>query len=111
MMISEKIKKLRQQRGLSQDSLAASINKTRAVVSHWERGITPVTVDDCVLLAEFFNIPVEDLVSNNVVPDSLDEALNNAAKSFFTDKTKSREELDEMLRSILDIYMNATKNK
>lgn len=111
MTTHEKIKRLRQQKGLSQDSLAAAIHKSRAVVSHWERGITPVTVDDCQLLAVFFNIPIEDLVSSNALPENSQDEFLKGVESFFMDKTKTREELDQLFKSVFDIYAKATKSK
>lgn len=111
MTTNDKIKKLRQQKGLSQDALAVAINKTRAVVSHWERGITPVTIDDCLLLADFFKIPVEDLVSKNDLPETSIEEFCRTVEFYFMDKTKTRDELDLLFRNVFEIYAKATKNK
>lgn len=60
--ISKNIKKLRSERKLTQDLLAEKINVTRQTISSWENDRTQPDIDMLVLLANAFDIGVEELI-------------------------------------------------
>jgi len=73
-MLSENIRTLRKQRGMSQETLAQQLNVVRQTVSKWEKGLSVPDADMLVRLSELFEVPVGDLLgekieANEDVPD------------------------------------------
>ncbi|MBR4858693.1 MAG: DUF2157 domain-containing protein [Clostridia bacterium] len=60
--VSVNIKKLRSDRGMTQDMLAEKINVTRQTVSSWENGRTQPDIDMLELLADAFGTEIEELI-------------------------------------------------
>ena len=60
--VSGNIKKLRSDRGMTQDMLAEKINVTRQTVSSWENGRTQPDIDMLELLADAFGTEIEELI-------------------------------------------------
>ena len=61
MFIKEKLKDLRKQHGFTQQELAVEIGSTDKHISKWERGIVEPSVFNCVLLADVFNVSLDEL--------------------------------------------------
>lgn len=61
MKMSKKIRKLRIQHKLSQRKLAELIGTEQAVVSRWENGVSEPSLMNGILLAEVFNISLDEL--------------------------------------------------
>lgn len=61
-MVGENIKRLRAERGMTQDELAGLVSVTRQAVSNWERGRTEPDLDMLGKLAETLEVPVEELI-------------------------------------------------
>lgn len=59
--LGENIKKLRKQRGLTQQAFAQELNVSFQAVSSWERGIAPPDLSNTVKIAEFFGVLVDEL--------------------------------------------------
>lgn len=64
MNIGEKIRVLRENKGLSQQELAARLFVTRAAVPKWERGKGLPAVDSLRLLSRELDISLDDLLSD-----------------------------------------------
>jgi transcriptional regulator with XRE-family HTH domain len=62
--VSENIRKLRKEQGLSQDDLAQRLNTARPVISNWERNIGEPSASQLVKLAQIFSVSVDAIVSN-----------------------------------------------
>lgn len=58
-MISDKIKELREQAGLSQAQLAKKLDVTRSSVNAWEMGLSTPTTQYIVALAKLFHVPAD----------------------------------------------------
>lgn len=61
-MLSEKIRSLRKNSGLSQEELAERIDVSRQAVSKWELGSAVPTADKLVELADFFGVSLDWLM-------------------------------------------------
>ena len=61
-MIAEKVKKLREQKGLSQAELARLLGMTRSSVNAWEMGISVPSTQYIVDLAGVFDISTDYLL-------------------------------------------------
>lgn len=60
--IGKNIKKLRMQKDITQEQLAERLHVTRQAVSNWENGKTQPDVETLSMLAECFEISVEELI-------------------------------------------------
>ena len=61
-VVSDSIKKLRKEKGMTQDELAEKLCVTRQAVSNWEQGKTQPDVDTLTKLAEIFGVSVERII-------------------------------------------------
>lgn len=64
--VARNLKRIRERRGMSQETVAAQLHTTRQTISNWERGQTNPSIDDLMKLAEFFQVGVDELI----YPDS-----------------------------------------
>lgn len=62
MAVADTIARLRKERGLTQDQLAAKVYVTRQAVSRWETGESEPGIDMRKLLASVFGVPAVDLL-------------------------------------------------
>ena len=58
-MISDKIKELREQAGLSQSQLAKKLDVTRSSVNAWEMGLSAPTTQYIVALSKLFHVSAD----------------------------------------------------
>ena len=74
MEFGNKLYALRKSKGLSQEELASHLEVTRQTVSKWEVGDSTPDLDKLVLLAELFEISLDELILDKVpVTTKLDE--------------------------------------
>ncbi len=64
-MIADKIKSLREQRGITQAALAKQLGITRSGVNAWEMGISIPSTQYVVELAVFFKVSTDYLLGVN----------------------------------------------
>lgn len=65
MNISKKIKELRKARKLTQVQLANELNSTQKSISNWEAGKSEPTIFSCMLLADVFQVSLDELCCRN----------------------------------------------
>lgn len=92
MEFSKKLYELRKKNGLSQEELANKLNVTRQTISKWELGESAPEMEKLVMLGNYFNISLDELV--------LGKAQNehNVSNSKFENK-KVAQLLDEKVLS------------
>lgn len=64
MSFSEKLQRLRKEKGLSQEQLAELLKVSRQSVSKWESGKTYPEIDKLIVLSDLFEITLDDLVKD-----------------------------------------------
>ena len=64
MEFSERLKKLRTKKGISQAKLAADIHISRSAVAKWENGLGLPSDESLKLLADYFAITIDELIPN-----------------------------------------------
>jgi len=67
-MFADKLKTLRERRGLSQSELADKLFVTRQAVSKWERGAGMPDIPSLQKIATFFNVTIDDLTKDEPLP-------------------------------------------
>ena len=63
--IGENIKRLRLEKGITQEQLAEILNVSNAAVSKWERGGSFPDITLLFPLADYFGISVDELMRHN----------------------------------------------
>lgn len=61
-LVSNSIKKLREEKGMTQDVLAEKLCVTRQAISNWETGKTQPDIETLTRLAEIFDVSVERII-------------------------------------------------
>lgn len=74
MSFPEKLKKLRKEKGLTQEELAKAIYVSRTLITKYENGSVYPTKENVEKLALYFNVNLSDLIDNN---DTAQLALKN----------------------------------
>ena len=92
MEFNEKLQELRKQRGLTQEELAQVLYVSRAAVSKWESGRGYPSIDSLKLIAKFFSVTVDELLSG-------DEALTIAE----ADNKRKENHFRDLVFGLLDI--------
>ncbi len=70
-MLHDNIKKMRQQKGMTQELLAERLHIVRQTVSKWEKGLSVPDAEMLVRLAEVFEVSVTELLGE--APDFVPE--------------------------------------
>ena len=60
--VARNLKRIRERRGMSQETVAAQLHTTRQTISNWERGQTNPSIDDLMALSAFFQVGVDELI-------------------------------------------------
>jgi transcriptional regulator with XRE-family HTH domain len=102
LKIGEVIFKLRKKKGLTQDELGNFIGVSTAAVSKWESGSSYPDITLLPVLASFFNISIDELLSYNTeLSDDKVIEISKECESLFTGKDissaieKSREYIEQ----------------
>ena len=66
MTFGEKLQRLRQRAGMSQDALAEKLGVSRQAVSRWERDETMPETDKVIALAELFGVTTDYLLRHQL---------------------------------------------
>lgn len=70
-MIYMNLKRLRNQHQYSQEMLAEKLGVSRQVIAKWEKGDSTPNIDFCVMLADLYNVTLDDLVKYNEEEEGL----------------------------------------
>ena len=92
MEFNKKLQELRKQKGLTQEELAEKLYVSRAAISKWESGRGYPSIDSLKLIARFFSVTVDELLSSN-------EILTIAEKS----QKQNKEHTCNLIFGLLDI--------
>ena len=74
-MLSENLKTIRKQKGLSQEELAIRLHVVRQTISKWEKGLSVPDSDMLIRLAEIFEVNVSDLLGEKIEDEEKGGAL------------------------------------
>ena len=62
LYLGENIKKLREERNITQTNFANYLSVSRKTVSHWETGYTEPPISQLIAIARYFEVTVDDLL-------------------------------------------------
>ena len=100
MKIGEKIKILRKEKGISQESLAKVLGVTFQAVSKWETNTTAPDVNLIPSIASFFGVSIDELFDYNTFENeqTIDRICRDAAQYRFCDPIRAEMILREGLK-------------
>lgn len=64
-MLKDNLKKLRKEKGLSQEDLSEKLHVVRQTISKWEKGLSVPDADMLVSISEVFDTPVSKIIEDN----------------------------------------------
>lgn len=67
-MLSENIRTVRKEKGISQEELAVQLNVVRQTVSKWEKGLSVPNAQLLIKLAEILEVPVSVFLGDEIEP-------------------------------------------
>lgn len=73
MNFSQKILELRKEKRLSQEQLAELLNVSRQTVSKWELGQSVPEFEKLILISNYFNISLDDLLKDTINENHISE--------------------------------------
>ncbi len=107
MKFSERLKKLRKEKGYTQKELADAVGITPRTLINYENGrCYPKQTELYLTLASLFDVPVSYLMCEEKEEDEV-EALLSRAGSLFAGGTLSPEDREKVLLAITDMYEKA----
>ena len=62
VLFKERLKELRQEKGLSQQELGKVVNMSKMAISHWESGHSEPSIAQLIVLSDLFGVTVDCLV-------------------------------------------------
>ena len=88
--ISVFIKKLRDEKGLTQEQLAEMIPISRQAVSKWERGITIPDSSVLIRLSEIFSVTINEILSGEKINKTNEKEVNQISLTLYNDSKKKK---------------------
>lgn len=64
-MLSEKLKELRSEAGLTQEQAAEKLNVTRSAVARWESGKGIPDISNLIAISEVYHISLDELIKGD----------------------------------------------
>ena len=82
MEFSEKLQVLRKKKGLTQEELAESLYVSRTAISKWESGRGYPSIDSLKVIARFFGVTIDELLSGDELLTLAEEDTRQKEKHF-----------------------------
>lgn len=76
-MLSENIRILRKQKGMSREMMAQQLNVVRQTVSKWEKGISVPDAEMLIKVAGLFQVSVNELLGTNIGSEKRENEIVN----------------------------------
>lgn len=124
MTFSERLKKIREQKGLTQEQLAQRSGLSRRMIQKYESGVARPRFDASEKIASALEVPVSELLGENgtLVAQAAEKYGSRGAKQaeelmsevtgLFAGGEMAEEDMDVMMRAITEAYWIAKeKNK
>ncbi|MCL6592259.1 MAG: helix-turn-helix domain-containing protein [Firmicutes bacterium] len=111
MNISEKIKKLRLNKGWSQTQLAKKLNTQSQNISRYERGIFTPSTEALAKFAEVFGVSVDYLLNDEVEDSNVYQIKDKQLQRYFEEIDKLNEDDKNLAKGVLEAILVKSKVK
>ena len=95
--IGKFIKKLREDKRLTQEQLAEMIPISRQAVSKWERGLAIPDSSVLIRLSEIFSITINEILSGQKITKENEKEINQLSLKLFKDSNKKRKTIKALV--------------
>lgn len=95
-MFSDNLKTLRIERNLTQVDLAKIVGVSQATIYFWESGTNEPTLSYLIKLANFFEITLDDLIGETIIPKELQTTITK----YYKLSPKDRATVDALLEHL-----------
>ena len=95
--IGKFIKKLREDKGLTQEQLAETIPVSRQAVSKWERGLAIPDSSVLIRLSEIFSVTINEILSGQKITKTNEKEINQVSLKLFKDSNKKRKTIKALV--------------
>lgn len=102
MKFSEKLQKLRKEKGYSQEQLADLLEVSRQSVSKWESGTTYPEMDKLLMLCKIFNVTLDDLTNDEITDKAIKEKSKGTLNNFIY-------AILDMINKSVEMFKNMSK--
>ena len=106
--LGDKVKLLRDRRGLKQDDLAEVLELSRSQISNLESGRRNIILKQLEKLCEYFKVDMSYFLMSETTDSCLD--LIEKAKLLFESKELTNIQKEDLFTSIMKIYINSKEN-
>ena len=106
--LGDKVKLLRNRRGLKQDDLAEVLELSRSQISNLESGRRNLSLKQLEKLCEYFQVDMSYFVMSETTDSCLD--LIEKAKLLFASKELTNIQKEDLFVSIMKIYLASKEN-
>lgn len=96
---SNNLKHLRIQKGLTQEELSKQLDKDYSTIGKWENGTRSPIMSDVLKVADYFEVPVGDLITTNL---SLNNNFDELELLFSKNKDILTEDDKEYIKFIVE---------
>lgn len=101
MKFNERLFEIRKKKGLSQEGLAMELGVSRQTISKWESGQSYPDFERLVMLSDYFDMTLDELVKGIDVQDVRDKNLTDEkVASMYLDIENGKEKINKMIRWI-----------
>lgn len=100
MSLSENLKRLRNHKGLTQEEVSKYLKMNRATYAHYETGRREPDVATLKLLADFFNVTTDELLSEYSPDENGPE--NSDIRNPYKDKEVNHTKSDELIEYVIE---------
>ena len=80
LKIGKFLKQLRTEKNLTQEQLAESLNVSRRTVSRWETGFNLPDLDILVIMSDFYQVDLRELLDGERRTEKMDEEMRDTVK-------------------------------
>ena len=106
--LGDKVKFLRNRRGLKQDDLAEVLELSRSQISNLESGRRNLSLKQLEKLCEYFQVDMSYFVMSETTDSCLD--LIEKAKLLFASKELTNIQKEDLFVSIMKVYLASKEN-
>jgi len=111
MNISEKIRKLRQEKGWSQTQLAKKLNTQSQNISRYERGVFTPSTEALAKFAEVFGVSVDYLLNDDAEDAGAYQIRDKQLQRYFEEVDKLSEEDKNLVKGLIESVLIKNKVK
>lgn len=100
--IIKRLRRLRLYKGITQERLAEELNISRSKISNWETGRRYISIDDAIILSNYFNVSLDNLFNPRALSK---EEYIKISELFFSNPRLDFKDKEETLKEIRKIFL------